>query len=193
MKHNSHSSDNSIPGLLKTAVARRQFTHNGKLIEPGETIEADAETIQELAHARLIDAYSIAGGNFELELMSDNYHKVNVWSQHMGNLAGEPFYRVEFLTDVPGLLVKAGDKRRLRRSHALSFPYIFKSDLEYDQSNRIRSSNFVPAIIIHEGRPNRLPADVVAARMAAVAEAKAKEQRGDWMSPVMETPLIPQS
>jgi hypothetical protein len=179
----------SIPGLSKTVTARRKFTHLGHTIEQGETFETDAETALELAHQRLIDPYSIAGGSFSLELMSDSYHKITSWDQSMGNLAAEPWFRVEFLTDAPGLLVKKGEKRRLRRSHALSFPYVYKTDLDsIDQSNRTRSANFVPAVVIHEGRPNRLAPEVIEARMAAVLEAREREKRGDWMRPVM-TPM----
>ena len=116
-KSNASRGERGVPGeavLTKTAVARRKFTHLGKLIEKGETIEADSETILELAHQRLVDPFSITGGSFTLELMSDNWHKISAWDASMGNLAGEPWYRVEFLVDVSGLLVKAGDKRRLK-------------------------------------------------------------------------------
>jgi hypothetical protein len=182
------------PGLVKTVTARIDFNHLGHSIAKDETFETDAETALELAHQRLIDPYRIVGGSFSLELMSDGYEKITSWDQSMGNLAAEPWFRVQFLVDIPGLLVKAGDKRRLRRSHALSFPYQYRSDIsEYDQSNRTRSDNFQPALVIHELRPNRLPADVVAARMAAIAAAKAKEERGEWMRPVMATPMIPRS
>jgi hypothetical protein len=190
----SKHTEETIPGLTKTVTARRKFTHLGHTIEQNETFETDAETALELSHQRLIDPYSIGGGSFSLELMSDNWHKLTAWDQSMGNLAAEPWLRVEFQVDVPGLLVKVGDRRRLRRSHALSFPYVFNSDIsEWDQSNRTRSANFVPAVVIHELRPNRLPAEVVAERMTAVAEGRAREKRGDWMRPVMATPTIPQA
>jgi hypothetical protein len=190
---NKHYTEaDAIPGLVKTVTARRDFTHLGNKIAKDETFETDAETALELAHARLIDPYSIGGGSFELTPENDSYHKISPWGTHLGNLAGEPWYRVEFLTDVPGLLVKAGDKRRLRRSHALSFPYQYRSDIsEFDQSNATRSVNFVAALIVHELRPNRLAPEVVQERMAAIAKAKAREQRGDWMRPVMATPMIP--
>jgi len=181
----STQTDETIPGLIKTVVARRKFIHLGYAIEPGQAFETDAETALELAHERKIDPYDIRGGSFSLELMSDDYHKLTAWDQSMGNLAAEPWFRVQFLVDVSGLLVRAGDKRRLRRSHALSFPYQYRSDSEFDQSNRTRSVNFVPAIEIHELRPNRLPADVIEARMAAVLEAREREKRGEWMRPVM--------
>ena len=185
----SRHTEETIPGLTKTVTARRKFSHLGHTIEQNETFETDAETALELARQRLIDPYSIGGGNFDLTPENDGYHKISPWGTHFGNIAGEPWFRIQFLVDVPGLLVKAGDKRRLRRSHALSFPYVFKSDIsEYDQSNRTRSANFVPAVVIHELRPNRLSPEVVAERMAAVAAAKAREERGDWMRPVM-TPV----
>src|ERR1700730_708147 len=163
MSKNYNEADN-IPGLIKTVTARRKISHLGHSIEQGETFDCDAETAVELAHQRLIEPYEIGGGCFELTPENDGYHKISPWGTHLGNIAGEPWYRVSFLTDVSGLLVKAGDRRRLRRSHALSFPYVFKSDIsEYDQSNRTRSPGFVPAVVIHELRPNRLAPEVIEA------------------------------
>jgi hypothetical protein len=185
--------EETLPGLVKTVTARRKFVHLGHTIEQNETFETDAESVLELANQRLIDPYSIGGGSFELTPENDGYHKISPWGTHFGNIAGEPWLRVQFLVDVSGLLVKAGDKRRLRRSQALSFPYIYRSDGEVDQSNRTRSINFVPALVIHELRPNRLPQDVIEARMASVLEGKAREEAGAWMKPTMATPTIPQA
>jgi hypothetical protein len=164
-----------IPGEVKRCRALRNFVFQGESIAAGQILDVDADTFLELDAVRPPRVQFVYGGAFKVERMRDGFHKVSIWGRPY--TTEEPWVKVEFLVDVPGLMVKAGDKRRLRISHAREFPHLY-----LDSPTTLApgcSYAFPPvwkkAILIHERRPRRISDEEIAERQAAVVAGMARE------------------
>jgi hypothetical protein len=169
----------TIPGFLKTVVARKNFIHNGRRISAGEEFQTDADDAIELAGARFVEP-PIGGGAFTLQPMSDGFHKITPWGTHIGAIEHQPWLRCEFLQDVPGMRVKAGDRRRLRYPIATELPHYYVGHEWQNTPTATRGTPFNPVIVIHERRPRRMSDDEIAERQEAVAAGMRNEN--SWMS-----------
>jgi len=164
-----------IPGEVKALRAVKSFVFQGEQITAGQELEVDADTFVEIHAAHPARVEFVSGGAFKVERMRDGFHKVSAWGRPY--TTEEPWVKVEFLVDVPGLMVKAGDKRRLRISHAREFPHRYLDTPETLPPGC--SYAFPPfwkkAILIHEKRPRRMTDEEMAERQAAVVAGMARE------------------
>jgi hypothetical protein len=172
-----------IAGESKTIRALRPFRNMGVNIPEGATLEVDSETAKSLmSHrdGRTALGQLVGGGCFDLVRCSDGFHKVTPWSPH-SSYPNDNWYRVEFLCDVPGLLVNAGDKRRLKVGFAREFPHKF-TDSPPTGKNCTPAFTVQPVIIIHEERPRRMSDEERSQRQEAVWAGMAADA-GSWMRP----------
>jgi hypothetical protein len=180
-----------IPGELKQFICDRDFTFRGENFKSGEHLEVSAEDAKQLISLRTLgyDAASqsktvgpvgrMIGAYSTVERCSDGAHKLSFW--HKSYSGSDDYVKVEFLEDIHGWGVRAGDFRRLRRSDAreMEHTYINSPARPPNQAPRLHPAR----ILILEPRPRAsMTAEESLARQAAVMAGQ--ERNDGWVSSI---------
>jgi hypothetical protein len=182
--------EQTIPGEMKIFEVDHEFTFRGEKFTKGERLEVSADDAKQLMSLRVLTAFGdsklhvpagrLTGvGNYTLERCPDGAHKMSLW--HKSYLESDDWVKVEFLEDVHGWGIKAGDRRRLRRSDALERPHKYINSPAPSPSQAMPPSPARILILEPRPRPTMTPEER-AEREAAVMAGLERERSDGWVS-----------
>src|ERR1700758_2822531 len=139
----------AIPGQYKQFRVEREFELNGRVVKPGEILEQlTPDQVRKLTFHRV---GTMIGGTFTVEPMRDGAHCISSWNKSYSET--DEWLTVEFLQDVFGYGVKAGDRRRFHKSDALEMHHCW---LDQDRNPMVGILPWPPPVIrIMQNKPVR--------------------------------------